>query len=275
MLRSIAAAARHVFGPPMPRAVSRPYLGLLRRGGQPPPLEGPLTVATYNVHRWTGPRMGRNWNPEPAIEALAELDADVLALQEVLRPVGADRTLENVADRFGYHVAFCCTRVHDQGELGNAVLSRYPIRRAVVIDLTFGKLERRAAMAAEIDLGAERCFYAVATHLALIDRMRARQVSALLEHPTIHGPTVLMGDMNAWRPSRATRGLDEHFRDRHHNTRWPVTFPSSAPILALDRIYTRGARIVELRAHDSPAARSGSDHRPVVATVELDLPDDR
>ena len=270
MLRSIAAAARHVFGPPVPRAVSRPYLGLLRPGGQPPPLDGPLTVATYNVHRWTGPRMGRNWNPDAARAAIAEIDADVIALQEVLRPMGAARPLEEIADQFGYHLAFCCTRVHDQGELGNAVLSRYPIRRAVVIDLTMGRLERRAAMAAEIDLGHSRCLHAVATHLALMDRTRARQVTTLLEHPAIHGPTVLMGDMNAWRPSRATRGLDGHFRERHHNTRWPVTFPSSAPILALDRVYTRGARILEMRAHDSPAARSGSDHRPVVATIELD-----
>jgi endonuclease/exonuclease/phosphatase family metal-dependent hydrolase len=40
-------------------------------------------------------------------------------------------------------------------------------------------------------------------------------------------------------------------------------------VLALDRIYARGVRVIELTAHATSAARRASDHLPVVARVEL------
>ena len=109
-----------------------------------------------------------------------------------------------------------------------------------------------------------------ATHLALVDRTRKRQVEALLEHPQLQGSAILLGDMNAWRRGAASRQLDEAFTARHHNRNWPPSFPSMRPVLALDRAYARNARILSLRAHNSPAARRGSDHLPVIATVALE-----
>ncbi len=47
------------------------------------------------------------------------------------------------------------------------------------------------------------------------------------------------------------------------------TFPATRPILALDRVYARGADIVGLEAHASAAARKASDHLPVRAKVKL------
>ena len=46
-------------------------------------------------------------------------------------------------------------------------------------------------------------------------------------------------------------------------------FPAARPVLALDRIYARGANILAVSAHTSTAARRASDHLPVVASVEL------
>jgi len=40
-------------------------------------------------------------------------------------------------------------------------------------------------------------------------------------------------------------------------------------MLALDRVYARGARIESLEAHTSDRARRASDHLPVVARVDL------
>ena len=74
--------------------------------------------------------------------------------------------------------------------------------------------------------------------------------------------------MNAWRQCRATRTLDEELTS-HHNAEWPPSFPAAGPVLALDRIYARGARVVEIAAHTSRAARRASDHLPVVARVKL------
>jgi endonuclease/exonuclease/phosphatase family metal-dependent hydrolase len=109
----------------------------------------------------------------------------------------------------------------------------------------------------------------LATHLALVDRTRQRQVRSLLEHPHLWaGPAVLLGDMNAWRECRATRALEREL-EMHHNREWPPSFPAARPVLALDRVYSRGVRVLEVATHDSAAARRASDHLPVVARIEL------
>jgi endonuclease/exonuclease/phosphatase family metal-dependent hydrolase len=190
-----------------------------------------------------------------------------VALQEVLRPFDAEDPLTALAEAQHMHVAFAVTRVHRRGELGNAILSRWPITSVFVLDLSFSRLERRSAVAAEFHLG-KRSLTVVATHLALGDRTRQRQVRSIFSHPQLRGPVVLMGDLNAWRRSKATQALEAEF-GAHHNHCWPASFPSARPILALDRIYSRGAPVETLEVHRSAVARQASDHLPVIAVLEL------
>ena len=250
-----------------------PYLSELHAphplpaAGAAPP--GRFTVASYNVHRWAGVRGGRAFEPERAETVLAELQADVIALQEALRPFDGVDPLAAIADRLGYYLAFVTTRIHRRGELGNALLARWPLSAAFAMNLPCGRLERRAALAAQFR-GTHGPFTIAATHLALVDRTRTRQVTSLLSHAHLQeGPVVLLGDMNAWRVDGAARHLDAAFT-AHDNAAWPATYPSVRPVLALDRIYARGAAVTRLRAHDSEAARRASDHLPVVATVVLE-----
>ena len=134
------------------------------------------------------------------------------------------------------------------------------------------KLRWRRQWAAQFN-GANGHIGVVATHLSLVDRTRRRQVESLLDHPQLrHGAAVLLGDMNSWRRCKATRALDESLR-AHHNTAWPASFPSARPVLALDRIYARGARVLEVKAYDTPASRRASDHLPVVARIAIDSRD--
>jgi endonuclease/exonuclease/phosphatase family metal-dependent hydrolase len=198
---------------------------------------------------------------------ISELDADLISLQEVLRSDRGDDPLEALAEALGLHVAFAVTRVHKRGKIGNAILSRWPIRAVTMLDLS-NVLEKRVAVAAQLQAdGVE--IDVVATHLALADRTRRRQVKSLLEHPRLTAtPTLLMGDMNAWRQCRATRELDEALTE-HHNREWPASFPAASPVLALDRIYARGLHVIEMEAHDSRAARRASDHLPIIARVKL------
>ncbi len=251
--------------------VEGPYLASLRvPEGRPdvPPAAGRLRVASYTVHRWAGVRGGGRYAPERTVTVIEELQADVLALQEVLRPTGHIDPLVEVADRLGYHLAFAVTRRHRNGDLGNAILARWPLVGAHVIDLSFGRLEQRAALAATVRTAGGPVTVA-ATHLALLDATRSRQVRALLDHPGLGtGPIVLLGDMNAWRPDPAARLLGRAFTE-HHNHAWPATYPSVAPMLALDRAYVRGAHLASLEAHASQAARRASDHLPLVATLDL------
>lgn len=251
-----------------------PYLSLVRSPAQALDEDGPngrFRVATYNVHRWTGLTGGRKWNPRLARDVLAELDADVVALQEVLRPLDGRRRdpLLSIVEEFGYHLAFVCSRRHRSGELGNAILSRWPLKGVHTLDLNFSRIERRSAIAAELECDAGLVAM-VATHLALVDRTRDKQVQAILDHPQLQGRVVLFGDMNAWRSCRATRKLDRELAERHHNRAWPASFPATSPVLALDRIYARGVRVTGLHCHQSTAARRGSDHLPVVAAVEIE-----
>jgi endonuclease/exonuclease/phosphatase family metal-dependent hydrolase len=249
-----------------------PFLGLVRAPlypTAPSPAGKELVVATYNVHRWTAAAGGaRGPDPERAAFVISELGADVLALQEVVRPFAGEDPLIRLADQLRLHVAFVTTRIHRLGELGNAILSRWPIASASLLDLNFSRIERRTAVAAQL-VSEAGPLSLVATHLAIVDRTRHRQVRHLLDHPNLQGPVILLGDMNMWRTNdKATKALEAEL-PTHSEIDWPASFPAARPVLALDRIYARGAKVLEVRAHQSPAAKRASDHLPVVARVSL------
>jgi endonuclease/exonuclease/phosphatase family metal-dependent hydrolase len=248
-----------------------PYLALVHSPRRPmtKALMGScLKVATYNVHRWTGMNGRKSPDPARAGFVISDLDADVIALQEVLRPTGEPCPLAAIADALGMHLTFAVTRQHRRGELGNAILSRFPMTAVSVIDISHSRLERRGALAVQLN-GEAGNLGVVATHLSLVDRTRQRQVKSLLQHPQLQsGPAVLLGDMNAWRQCKATQELND-VMERHHNREWPSTFPAAAPVLALDRVYSHRAKVLSVKAHDTPASRRASDHLPIIVHLEL------
>lgn len=253
-----------------PGHLTQPHLCLLRAptvAPKVPPLGSTLTVATYNVHRWTGINGRGASDPARAGFVISELGADVIALQEAMRPHRGDDPLVTLAEALGMHVTFAATRVHKRGELGNAILSRYPICGVSMLDLSYSRIEKRVAVQAQIPC-RKGVLDVVATHLALADRTRHRQVKTLLTHPQLQrGPTILLGDMNAWRKCPATRALDSGLE--RHGFVFPMSFPAARPVWALDRIYASGVEVEDIYAHDSPAAQRASDHLPVIAKVRL------
>ena len=251
-----------------------PYLALVQAPTVPQmaePAADAVSVATYNVHRWAGLNGARAPDAARAGFVISELNSDIIALQEVLRPFEGDDPLAKLAEALNLHVAFVATRVHRRGEIGNAILSRWPITSVFSLDLSFSRVEKRSAVAAQFALeGAPLSI--VATHLALVDRTRRRQVESILGHPQLQGPVVLLGDMNAWRNCEATRTLEREMVGGEELS-WPRTFPATRPVLALDRVYCRGAAIEEIKAHDTDAARRASDHLPVRAALRLHAAD--
>ena len=255
-----------------------PYLCFVispRRPIAPVIMSDSVRVATYNVHRWQGTNGRTKPDVARAGYVISEFDADVVALQEVLRPfdgqgVGdpAEDPLSKLCEELDLHLAFAVTRLHRRGQLGNAILSRFPITAISVLDISHSRIERRVALAAQVG-HAGAALGVIATHLSLVDRTRHRQIRTLMEHPALNsGPAVLMGDMNAWRNCKGSKVLEEEL-GLHHNLDWPASFPAGRPMLSLDRIYTRNAAVVKVGHHDTPAARKASDHLPVVAEVEV------
>ena len=251
-------------------AAAIPYLAVVKAPSLPRPQKRMgriLKAATYNVHRWSGLNGASAPDAARAGFVISELDADVIALQEVLRPFEEADPLERLADALQLHFAFVATRVHRRGEIGNAILSRWPITSVFTLDLSFSRVERRSAVAAQFHSEAGP-LSVVATHLALVDRTRRLQVDSILGHPQLQGTVVLLGDMNAWRRCKATRTLERELVGESEID-WPRSFPAARPLLALDRVYARGATIEQVSAHESVAARWASDHLPVVARLKL------
>src|SRR5438105_7810921 len=86
----------------------------------------PLRIATYNVHSCRG--LDRRTRPERTAAVLRAIDADIVALQEVIGPgSNSGGHAEELGAALGMGWVMAPAR-HVRGhQFGNAVLSRLPI----------------------------------------------------------------------------------------------------------------------------------------------------
>jgi endonuclease/exonuclease/phosphatase family metal-dependent hydrolase len=228
-----------------------------------------LRIATYNVHACVG--MDGRCDPDRVSQVIAELDADVVALQEFTYPMDIaieTRRLEGLPSLHGYECALGPTLERRSNRFGNLVLTRHPIRELQRIDLSMDRREPRGALAVTVDVGGHE-LHVLATHLGLKLSERRLQVQRILEHvESLNGGFLaVLGDFNDWLPGRSVvHALEAKFGSSSR----PRTFPGLMPILPLDRIWVQpGGRLRALQAHDSRLARKASDHLPLVAVVDL------
>ena len=225
-----------------------------------------VRVATYNLHSGIG--VDRRFKPQRIIDVIGELDADVVALQELLSPVRGFDVHEHLRAQTGLHLVAMTTMQLAGGTFGNAVLSRWPIIDVVEHGLTVGTREPRGAL--DVTIGRDlRELRVIATHLGLRTAERHEQLARLLAIARDGNelPTVLAGDFNVTRArARELRACAEHFG----KVDALATFPSIAPVLPLDRILVAGgAKLTGIAVHRSRRARMASDHLPLVATIEI------
>ncbi len=175
-----------------------------------------LRVMTWNL--WW--RFGPWWQRQGAIEhTLAEVDADVIGIQEVWAETEGANQAKILARRLGYHYAHPQLRFGANGvAFTNAVLSRWPISEvhSIVLPRADGTPSHRCVVAAEIDAPFGRLVVA-STHLdwqfdASADRVAqaaavARFVDRLRPDPASGFPAVLLGDLNAVPHSDEIRSL--------------------------------------------------------------------
>jgi endonuclease/exonuclease/phosphatase family metal-dependent hydrolase len=210
-------------------------------------------------------------DPDRVAAVIRELDADLIGLQEVDSRRGSEGgidQLEYLARASGCsYVAGPTLRRHD-GESGNGLLTRHPIRSHRLFDLSVHGREPRGAIDVELE-HAGVVVRVVVTHLGLRARERREQGGRLLQLLAARGEqvAVLLGDFNEW-------GLSSRLLRRLHRNFGPGrsvrTFPAPLPLLPLDRIWARPhAAVVELAAHRSRLARRASDHLPVRAVLDV------
>ena len=220
-------------------------------------------IASYNVHGGIG--IDRRFAPDRIANVLNEIDADIVALQEIASCSGAD-FLQCLRDATGMHAIAGPTMRRAESEFGNGLLTRFPVVSVDHLRLDVRGREPRAAIDAVLGYpGAP--LRVIVTHLGLKPSERREQVMRLLDRVRDGKamPTVLIGDLNEWfLRGRPLRWLHEHFGES------PVraTYPSLLPLLALDRIWTAPAAMLQtVRAHRSRIARIASDHLPLVARI--------
>ena len=223
-----------------------------------------MTFATYNIHRCTG--WDGRYDPERIAGVLKELDADVIALQEVNSPDHSGLELLNwFSEQTKLRAIAGPTLLHHTGHYGNAVLTRCAEQKIRRVDISPPGREPRDAI--DLDLECDHWhLQVIATHLGLKPAERRLQVQELLKRfGTKH--CILMGDLNEWFLwGRPLRWIQQIFGD----TPALPTFPAMCPVFALDRIWIRPpGTLVSMDVHRTSLARRASDHLPLKAVIEL------
>ncbi len=227
-----------------------------------------LKFVSYNIHRCWG--VDGVHSPERVLQVLKEIDADVIALQEVESTRDETFcTLMEFARELGMYVVSGATMENEDTRYGNALLSRYPVEDVQRLDLSVQQREPRGAILATLRCG-DRAVKVVATHLGLRPYERRAQVKQLLAAmvPDDPLPLVLLGDLNEWflwgRPMTWLRQYFSHTPARR-------SFPSRWPLLPLDRVWLRPrTSLKSVRVHKTRLSRVASDHLPLVAMIAAD-----
>ena len=244
-----------------------------------------LRVATHNIHKGFS-HFNRRMMVHELRECLRELDVDIVFLQEVLdqhqhhasrfHNWPAQPQYEFLADQVWSDFAYGRNAAYDHGHHGNAIMSRFPIVSAENQDVSHNLLERRGLLHCEIAVPGMRNLHCICVHLALTERSRRHQIGALVDRiqriVPPDAPLIIAGDFNDWRNLGGHRlsqtlGLREAF---HRLGKPARSFPSTLPLLRLDRIYVRGFKIRHAEVHHGLPWSRVSDHAALSAHLDLE-----
>jgi endonuclease/exonuclease/phosphatase family metal-dependent hydrolase len=218
--------------------------------------------------------------PDRIASVLRELDADVIALQEVI----ADSQSEAESDQpqfiaealGGYEVCFGEARQHRGAPYGNAVLSRLPVLKAQSYDLTRQGRERRGCLRVDVRCGATN-LHVLNVHLGTSFFERRHQGRKLISTDVLGSkelkhPTIVVGDFNEWTRGLATRLMSTDFSSveaRLHLKR-RRTYPGVLPLFHLDHFYfDERLELVSAKLVRTKLALVASDHLPIMAEFRV------
>lgn len=233
-----------------------------------------VRIATYNVHRCRG--MDARTLPQRVAAVIAGLDADVVALQEV---VGASQRRAGQAAELGAALGMgwvmAPTR-HLRGALfGNVVLTRFPVRQHLQYDLSWKTCEPRGAQRVDVAFDDAHVLHVYNVHLGTSlgeRRVQAAKVADLVHDNRTHGASVVLGDFNEWARGLATDILSSRLESLDLTKHLPKkrSYPGFFPLLHLDHIYYKGrVEVMNVELVRTRQALMASDHLPLVADLRL------
>lgn len=245
-----------------------------------------LRVMTYNIHSCIN--MDGKVFPERIGEAIASLEPDIVALQEVDEEHPRThycRQAEFIADYLGMAFDFFPVLKNGAGKYGLAILSRYPIQKIQhgYLPYPFKKerhklQEKRGAMLVGIETFLGR-LVVLNTHLGLYPMERRIQIEELtgdkwLSDETTDTPLIFCGDLNTGERSFSYKRICERLSDVQRLEKAPgypkPTFFSWRPIFRLDHIFvSRHFNVNHVVVPDTYRFRIASDHLPVFAEISL------
>jgi endonuclease/exonuclease/phosphatase family metal-dependent hydrolase len=232
-------------------------------------------VATFNVH-WGHRR--KTYDPFDVVAACRELDADVLALQEVWRPDGEPSIAESVASELGYelHEAWTGRAIVEprcrivaragspegDGDWGQALLTRIPHGPMTEHHLGgfFSDDVDRFLVTTDVELDGGTLTVGTVhfPHLEHFSPLLRWRLRGGLPDP--HRPGVVMGDFNMW------RWMARFVIPGWHDTARGATWPAPKPVFQIDHLLVTPPVVAE----DAKVLRiSESDHFPIRARVSL------
>lgn len=226
-----------------------------------------LKFATYNIHRCFG--RDQQCDPDRILAVIRELDADIVALQEVETFVEGGRDVLEIFEELEYSAIAGPTMYRHDSVYGNAVLTRLPPEKKKIFDISYPGFEPRGVISLLYRVNDLRV-HVMATHLGLRIRERRFQAKSLLRIADRQPAdvTVLLGDVNEWRPwGRVNNLLHTHFG----RNSFPPTFPARMPLFSLDQILVKPKSCIdETDRIKTPLSKEASDHLPLTVTVRLD-----
>jgi len=245
-------------------------------------------VLTYNIHKGFS-SSNRNFILHGIKDSIRQIDADLLLLQEIHgeRDISKNRfddwpsnsQFEFLADEIWHHHAYGKNAIYKSGHHGNAILSKYPIVEWENIDVSLLQSASRSLLHGTIELTETRQHvhvHVICVHLGLFGLERQQQLTRLVSRIDSHvphdAPLIIAGDFNDWLGKAEryfTHDLGVHEVFKKSSGRYARSFPGWLPLLSMDRIYTRGLKLVNCeRLHGKPW-RKLSDHIPLMAEFEI------
>ena len=234
-----------------------------------------LRVMSYNIHHGEG--LDGKLDLERIAKVITEAKADIVGLQEVDR--GVERTQKRdlpaeLAKLTGLAVQFDKNIAHQGGDYGNAVLTRFPIKRAKNTHLkSLANGEQRGVQQLVLEIHGREVLF-MNTHLD------ARRDPAEREHSATElraiaaaagaMPIILVGDFNAVPTAPSVAAIRDFLTDS-----WTVvskepgfTIPVKKATRRIDYIWITPASITPVKM--AVLYSEASDHLPIVAELRFE-----